>query len=124
MKLSMDNIEYKYLTPALVTACLISIGQIMFSLGARSLDTQSPRSFILSTITNGMLVGAIALYAVTILIWIYTLKHLPLTFAYPITACAYIFTPLLAFSLLGEPLPAKILIGSALILLGLTVVYI
>ena len=120
----MESIEYKYMAPALLTACLMSVGQIMFSLGARSVSTESPQTFIWSTLTNGMLTAAIALYAVTILTWIYTLKHLPLSVAYPITACAYIITPLLAYFLLGEPLPAKLLVGSALILLGLTAIYI
>ena len=120
----MESIEYKYLGTALLTACLMSVGQIMFSLSARNLSTQTPQAFVFSTLTNGMLVAAIVLYAVTILIWTYTLKYLPLSVAYPITACAYIITPLLAFGLLGEPLPAKLLVGSALILIGLTVVYI
>jgi undecaprenyl phosphate-alpha-L-ara4N flippase subunit ArnE len=120
----MENIEYKYVAPALLTALLMSVGQIMFSFGARSLDSRSIQSFIHSTLTNGILTAAIALYAVTILTWIYTLKHLPLSFAYPITACAYIITPLLASVLLGEPLPAKLLFGSTIILLGLAVIYI
>ena len=119
----MDNIDYKYLVPAFLTACMMAIGQLMFSLGARTLNTQTFGLFLSSTFSSAWLTGAIALYAVTILTWIYALKHLPLSVAYPITACAYIITPVLASIFLGEPLPAKLLVGSGLILAGLAVIY-
>lgn len=119
----MAGIEYKYMLPALLTACMMAIGQVLFSFGARGLNTQSLQTFLISTFTNGVLMSAIALYAVTILTWIYTLKHLPLSVAYPITACAYILTPLLAAAFLGDPVPAKLLVGSGVILLGLTIIY-
>jgi drug/metabolite transporter (DMT)-like permease len=66
------------------------------------------------------LVGAC--YAWALLAWIYVLKALPLSKAYPWSAVVYVLTPVAAMLIWGERLSATYLAGMACILCGILVI--
>lgn len=114
--------NYRFLGLAMLTALLMSIGQLMFKAGAQHWSTTSVPAAAWSFVTSGWLVGGVFLYAFTILIWIYTLQHLPLALCYPITALAYVIVPISSALLFREPVNGGTLIGAGLILAGITVI--
>ncbi|PIF91910.1 EamA-like transporter family protein [Acidovorax sp. 62] len=93
----------------------ISIGQMLFKKAALVLPT-SPTWH--DWIFNGWLVAAVLLYGATTLAWVWILRNAPLHLAYPFMGLAFLIVPLLAWTLLGEPLHWRTLAGGALILSG------
>lgn len=106
---------------ALLTAVSMAFGQLCFKLGAPRWRGDTVPALITSFLSNPLLMGAIGLYAITILIWIYVLKSLPLSIAYPLTAISYVLVPLLSWLLLNEKLTINTLIGGALIVAGVLI---
>ena len=78
-------------------------------------------NWIVSTITNPLLILALAVYGVATLLWIFSLRNVPLSLAYPFVALAFVFVPVMAHFALSEPLKAKTFYGFILILAGVTI---
>ncbi len=93
----------------------ISIGQLLFKKAAAALP---PALSVLDVLHNGWLLGALALYGVTTLGWVWVLRHAPLHLAYPFMGLAFLIVPTLAWLFLGEPLHWRTLAGGALIMAG------
>ncbi|MGA3311023.1 MAG: hypothetical protein ABSD08_20780 [Xanthobacteraceae bacterium] len=53
--------------------------------------------------------------------WMLAIERLEVGYAYPFMALSFVFVPLGAMALFGEPLPAIQLLGLALIIAGVTV---
>jgi drug/metabolite transporter (DMT)-like permease len=106
---------------ALTLACVAAIagGQVLFKLAARSGEA-SAAGFPWD-ILNVWLVAAIAVYGAAALLWVWLLKSLPLTVAYPFVGLAFVMVPVLAAFLLGEPLDWRHLAGGAMIAAGVAV---
>lgn len=107
---------------ALLTAALLAIGQLLFKVGSSKIEATSASGFIMAAITNPILIFAVALYGFTILIWIYVLNKMPLSIAYPITGLAYIIVPVISYYFLGEKISPLVMIGSLLILAGISLI--
>jgi drug/metabolite transporter (DMT)-like permease len=98
---------------------LISVGQLLFKNAAsRILDVSDAYQWLF----NGWLVGALVLYGVATLFWVWILRHAPLHLAYPFMGLAFLFVPLLGAAYLGEPLSWKTFVGGTLILAGIAIV--
>jgi drug/metabolite transporter (DMT)-like permease len=106
---------------AIFTAFSMAGGQLLFKLGAVKLQGNSLITWVTSFVKNPFLVFAIFLYATTILVWIYVLRTLPLSVAYPLTALSYIIVPLLSFLFLHERISWQTGIGCLLIIVGVTI---
>lgn len=103
----------------LFTVSLLSAGQILFKLAANGLNTAQP--FHIQLLFNRTLIFALAIYGVATVLWIMSLRTVPLRLAYPFVGLAFIFVPLLSHFILSEPLKLNTFVGAALILAGLWV---
>jgi multidrug transporter EmrE-like cation transporter len=56
------------------------------------------------------------------IVWIFVLRELELSVAYPMVSLGYIITMALAFLFLNEPLRLTKLLGTALIVVGVIVI--
>ncbi|MEI7605781.1 MAG: EamA family transporter [Rhodospirillaceae bacterium] len=99
---------------------MMSIGQVLlkitagfFPVGAR-LD---PLALI-----NRYFIGALLVYGIAAILWIFALREMALSRAYPFIVLSFLFTPLLAWEFLGEPLSWSYAFGMGLICAGLLVV--
>lgn len=102
----------------LFTPLLIAGGQVLFKLTSRqagNLDAQG----LMQLMLNPFLIAALVLYGAGTLIWIFVLKAVPLTIAYPFMALSFCAVPLLAHFLLGEPVSWRLALGTALIIAGM-----
>jgi drug/metabolite transporter (DMT)-like permease len=108
---------------AILTAFSMAGGQLLFKLGAPAWQGDSLSSWILSFLKNPFLVTAIFLYAITILIWIYVLRTLPLSLAYPLTALSYVIVPIFSYLFLHEKISWQTAAGCALIIVGVVVTH-
>ncbi len=104
-----------------LTPLLVSAGQILFKLtGARA--GAADFAGLLAVLLDPYLMAAIAIYGFGTLVWVYVLKSVPLTVAYPFMALTFCTVPLLAWLLLGETLSLRYGVGTGLIVVGLFVV--
>jgi len=72
--------------------------------------------------TNPMVLAGLGLYVVGAVIWLTVLSRLALSFAYPMLALSYAFTPIGAWLVLGEGVPPVRWLGVAVIVLGVFLV--
>ena len=81
-----------------------------------------PIQLFVRIFTTPIILAGLALYIVGTLIWLVVLSRLDLSFAYPLVATTYVFTPLLAHLILREPIPSLRWLGIVLILAGVYIV--
>jgi drug/metabolite transporter (DMT)-like permease len=108
---------------ALLTACAMAAGQLLFKLGAKKWGGETFFQWGWSFITNPFLVFAVSLYALAIIVWIYVLRILPLSIAYPLTALSYVIVPVIAYFFLHEKISIQTLLGCLLIIVGVVVAH-
>ena len=105
---------------ALALACVlaISIGQMLFKIVGTSLNAPGP----LSGRTILLTLLAFAIYGLTTLGWIYLLRDVPLSRAYPFMALCFCLVPALGYFVLHERLSPAYPIGVLLIIGGVALV--
>jgi drug/metabolite transporter (DMT)-like permease len=107
----------------LAMGCGVS-GQITLKLGMSQIGRIGPEALAqplqvgLRVLTSPLVIGGLAFYVLGTVFWLTVLSRVPLSFAYPILALSYAFTPLLAWLVLGESVPSVRWIGIATICLG------
>ena len=103
---------------------LSALGQTFFKLGVSALNfgaDSSTASKALSMLLSHWVLAGLAAYGVGTLLWLFALRQLDLSLAYPFVAMSFIMVAGSGILFLGEPLtPGKVL-GIALIVSGLCV---
>lgn len=105
----------------LLCVLLIAGGQLLFKVAAGqwradAFGWDSVRSFF-----SMRMVAALVIYAAATVLWVYVLRTVPLSAAYPFFSLAFLIVPVLAYVLLGEPLRIQTLLGGLLIVAGIVV---
>lgn len=81
-----------------------------------------PLGVVLRVLTNPLVIGGLGLYVLGAALWLTVLSRVPLSFAYPILALSYAFTPIVAWLLLGESVPSLRWLGILTICVGVFLV--
>lgn len=68
------------------------------------------------------ILGGMACYAVSLVVWIMALSRAPVSISYPMISIGYVITAFAAWQWLGEPLTAQKLLGIGFIVLGVFLV--
>lgn len=108
---------------AILTAFSMAAGQLLFKLGTPLWQGDSLLTWAWSFLRNPYLMVAVFLYATTIVIWVYILRSLPLSLAYPITALSYVIVPVLSFVFLQEKISLQTALGGVVIVLGVIITH-
>lgn len=107
----------------LVGVLLSSLGGIFLKLGAMQVDHGNGAVLALTqALTQWRLYFGAFCYFIPVVIWIYMLKRVDITFLQPLFALVYVATPLLAMSMLQETMPAARWAGIVVILIGIAIV--
>lgn len=117
----MGALPFPVLAGLLLTPLLISAGQVLFKLTSRRAGDVDAAG-LLALLTDPYLLVALAIYGFGTIVWVYVLKSVPLTVAYPFMALTFCAVPLLAWGFLGETLSLRYAFGAGLIIAGLLVV--
>ena len=67
---------------------------------------------------NPAIVGGMACYAVSLVVWIMALSRVPVSIAYPMLSIGYLLNAVVAWAWFGEALGAQKLLGIGFIILG------
>lgn len=103
----------------LSTVLFLSTGQVLFKLASQDLVLTS--SEFLPSLISLKLIAALAIYAMATLLWVVTLKEVPLRIAYSFVGLTFFIVPLLAHFFLGETLSWNTYLGAGIIALGVMV---
>ena len=68
------------------------------------------------------ILGGMACYVVSLVVWIMGLSRVPVSVAYPMLSIGYVINALVAWQLFGESLSAQKLVGIGFIVLGVVLV--
>jgi multidrug transporter EmrE-like cation transporter len=71
---------------------------------------------------NPFILGGLACYAVSVVVWIMALSRVPVSVAYPMLSIGYIVNAFAAWVLFGESLTAQKLVGIGFIVVGVWLV--
>ena len=72
--------------------------------------------------TQPHILGGMACYAVSLVVWIMALSRTPVRIAYPMLSIGYVINAFVAYSWFGEPLASQKLLGIAFIVVGVWLV--
>ncbi len=111
----------KYILTALLTIFLISIGQILFKLGANTFDSRYEIiniSQILNMVRNKYLIFAVFIYILSTILWIYTLSKLELSYGYILMSLSFPIILILSSIVLHEEISFYKIISVSLIVLA------
>ena len=102
---------------------LSALGGIFLKLGAVQVDhSQGIGIAINQALLQWRLYLGALCYFIPVVIWIYMLKRIDITFLQPLFALVYVATPLLAIPLLSETMPITRWAGIAVIMIGIIIV--
>jgi multidrug transporter EmrE-like cation transporter len=76
----------------------------------------------LKVASNPFILGGLACYAVSVIVWIMALSRVPVSVAYPMLSIGYIVNAVAAWFLFGESLAAQKLVGIGFIVVGVWLV--
>lgn len=68
------------------------------------------------------ILGGVACYAISLVVWIMALSRVPVSIAYPMLSIGYVINAFIAYHWFGEPLSAQKLLGIGFIILGVVLV--
>lgn len=91
------------------------IGEFAFSL-----DNLVPVG--IKVASSPFVLGGLACYAVSVVVWIMALSRVPVSVAYPMLSIGYIVNAVAAWLLFGESLAAQKLVGIGFIVVGVWLV--
>lgn len=116
----MDKLK---LAQVLVSVGGISLGQLLLKLAAINLDNANAWGIRVGTFClNAYLLAGLCVLGLSTMLWVWVLRSLSLSIAYPFMALAFVIVPVLSYQVLGEPLGWRNLLGGVLIVSGVAIV--
>ena len=110
----------------LVSILMSSTAHVLLKKGATSfVELSVPGQPILTNIwyivTNPWIFGGMFMHVSALVVWLWALTRVDISFAYPFLAVGYIFVSLLAWYWLGENITSTRISGMAIIIIGIVV---
>ena len=68
------------------------------------------------------ILGGMACYAISLIVWIMGLSRVPVSIAYPMLSIGYVVNAVVAYYWLGEPLAMQKMLGIGFIIIGVVLV--
>lgn len=106
---------------ALISVALGSIGQLLLKLGSTEVKTGGGIWTTVLSLISLKIIVAISCFVVSMFLWIFVLRKMELSLAYPMVSLGYIFVMLLSFYFLQEQLSVTKFLGTGLIVAGVVV---
>jgi len=104
-------------------AAMVACAQILFKIAAVSIKEPVGLNLhsIVWVVLNPYFISSLAIYGSTTIVWVLLLRDVDLSKAYLIAALSIVLVAIASTFVLGEALAPRLLIGMAIILVGLGV---
>jgi undecaprenyl phosphate-alpha-L-ara4N flippase subunit ArnE len=100
-------------------AASLGCGQLLFKSAAEQLVVGQGLERLSRSFVSLPMLCALAMYGAATVAWVYLLRGMPLSRAYPFIAMAFALVPLMSHIVFGDKLDARYLLGLSLILVGM-----
>jgi len=117
-----DSLEMKYLL-LFFSIFLAIVGQFFLKKGTSGVDLVATPISVLKAVFSPLVFFGFAVYGFSSVIWLFVLKRLPLSTAYPAMSLSYLFILFLSWRFLGESLGLAKIFGVVLIVFGVYCVF-
>ena len=105
---------------------LNAVAQLLLKAGANAAGPiggfSALRGAAFGLATHPGILGGLACYVITVVVWIVALSRVDVSIAYPMLSVGYVLNALLAMWLFGEAVTLQRWLGIAVILVGVTIV--
>ena len=105
----------------LLCVALLAAGQMLFKVAAAQWRIDGWSWTSVRGLLSPALLIALTLYAVATVLWVFILRSVPLTVAFPLYAVVFVLVPLGAHFVLGEAFSWNTIIGGTIIVLGVAI---
>ena len=105
----------------LLSVGLNALAQIFLRHGMKDSDFQASFGWLVGKLLTPGILGGMACYLVSIVLWLAVLSRVQVSIAYPFQALGYVFASLVAWRFLGEGMTLLNVLGLALICAGVAV---
>lgn len=103
---------------------LSAVAQLSFKYGVSGVDLSQHSSLVVKAwlmLTSPFVFLGLALYGVGTVLWLFALKQMDLSLAYPFVGVSFIFVLLFSLLFLGESFQWNRFIGSLVIIVGIVI---
>ena len=108
----------KYLI-ALIRIILGSVAQYFLKVGVSSIPANGTLLIKAShAISSWAIWGGLLCYGLSLVLWLYVLSMMDLSKAYPLVSLGYVFTLMIGYFILNEPVNIYRVIGVTMIMMG------
>ncbi|HAZ28779.1 MAG TPA: hypothetical protein DCY48_03345 [Candidatus Magasanikbacteria bacterium] len=110
----------------LVNVALAVSGQVAIKIGMKQIGyitSGNTLSLILKSFSNWYVLFGLGAYALAAVTWIVVLSRVELSYAYPLLSLGYVAIVLISILFLKEPLSIFRLLGTALIIAGVVLIF-
>jgi len=107
-----------------INAIIVTISELFLKMGARA-TAQPAQSWAwtgISGLASAWTWLGIVCIILSLLTWLYVLRHVPLSIAFPLSNAPHVLVPLVSWIFLGEMISGRRWCGIALVLIGLLLV--
>lgn len=101
---------------------IVSAGQLLLKRGVFDVDIQPSIEILSNILKSPYLILGISLYGLGSILWLFVLKRMPLSVAYPSMSISYIIVFFASGILFTETLGFTKILGVALIFLGVSII--
>lgn len=110
------------MTKLLAFAFLIATGQLLFKRTAQGVaNVHGAPAIVRHILFDPWFIAALTIYMFATFLWIFALREVPLSKAYPFLALAFFLVPVGAMIFYGEPLGLRYFLGLAFVLAGIMI---
>ena len=99
----------------------LACGQLLFKVTANQTTVDGEPLPLLRVLFSWSMISACVLYGLTVILYVYMLRDMPLSRAYLFTMIASVLVPFLAIAVFGETLSIRYLVGAALVFIGVAI---
>jgi multidrug transporter EmrE-like cation transporter len=118
-----QRLPLTYVAILCLYALAMAGGQMLFKSAALATPQRGALAeWTLELLRNWQFFAALVTYFLLAVLWVWILRVVPLSQAYPFVALAFAIAPLMGGIWFGEPLSARLLVGLAIIMCGLLLV--
>lgn len=126
---STQPVRERHLTPVNLLLIITSVsiaacGQLLLRHGMRLAKSQAGASgsLVMHAVTSPSVIGGLAVFGLSAILWLATLSRVPLSVAYPFNALGYLGILTLSALVLHEHVPTQTWVGSVVVVAGLLLV--
>ena len=108
---------------ALIVGCVLVVacGQLLFKTVGTRMGEDGFAALLVDHKAAALFLLALSAYGISTLGWVYALRAVPLSTAYLFMSASFILVPLMSWMVFDEPMSARLVIASAMIIGGILV---